>query len=815
MDRTANYSRVNVVRDGKLTEIRSKDIQVGDIVKVNKNERFPADLILISSSEPQGMAYLETSNVDGESNLKIRMSNSHTIHLIDEQALSEFKATVQCELPNERIYNFEGTMNIDQECFSLDQTNILLRGAVLKNTQWIYGVVVYTGHETKIMMNSSETPNKRTKMTRKTDKQCAYVAFGVFFLTFIGAVFNFYYDTQVLPSHWYLNSPELGFVIRRNWTIFAFIRVMLSYLLLLNTLVPISLFVTLEFIKLVMAYMVSQDLELYDEETDSSAVARSSNLMEELGQIQCILTDKTGTLTRNEMILKHLIIEGENYLNCCEPGSKLLDRSQITENIDFFLKILATCHTVMIDYSDPDNPCYQGSSPDELAMVNVASELNYKFSKRSSGSITIDIDGKSIKIDVFAVIEFTSARKRMSIVALFPDDNYYLFCKGADSIILDRLDDSSKNGLAIINSLKGLEDFAKAGLRTLCFAYRKLDKDFALEWLDKWNEALNTVTDRQEKIDSVAQLIESDLCFIGATGVEDRLQDGVSQSIDTLMKANIKIWMLTGDRFETAVSTAFLSNLVQASTIQFHLLSADIDAISKSLDNFLELIDKNPSDSNFALVVNGPVVEIILSDSFLKSPEILKFQKIIKKSRTLLCCRLSPLQKSQITRFAREKLGFITLAIGDGGNDVSMIQAANVGVGISGKEGLQASRSADFSIAQFKFLVKLVLVHGSWSLHRLSRVVMYSIYKNFVLFFTQFWFSYYNSFSAQSLFEPWMYINWNLFFTCWPPTLIGLTDQYVFASELIENPQLYEFGQKNKFVSFKIIARLCFNLLFL
>ena len=391
----------------------------------------------------------------------------------------------------------------------------------------------------------------------------------------------------------------------------------------------------------------------------------------------------------------------------------------------------------------------------------------------------------------------------MSLVALMPDNNYYLFCKGADSIIFDRLTKNTAAAATHKKSLEALEEFAGAGLRTLCFAYRKLDKDFALEWLDKWNSALNTVSNRQSAIDSVAHLIETDLHFIGATGVEDRLQDGVPETIETLIKANIKIWMLTGDRSETAISTAFLSNLLETSTVQLHLLNSDHQVILKSLENFLIVISTSPKESKFALVINGPVIEIILSDQFLKSPDLSNFKRIVKKCRTLLCCRLSPLQKSQITRFVREHLNLVTLAIGDGGNDVSMIQAANVGVGISGKEGLQASRSADFSIAQFKFLVKLILVHVSWSLHRLSRVVLYSIHKNFVLFFTQFWFSYYNSFSAASLYESWMVVNWNLTFTSWPPTIIGLTDQYVFASELVENPQLYEYGQRNNFVSLK------------
>jgi phospholipid-transporting ATPase len=242
MDREANFTKVKVVKDGEIKEIHSKDINVGDIVRVEKEERFPADLIILSSSEPAGIAYLETSNVDGESNLKVRFSNRNTAHLTDETSLSNYKAIVKCEHPNESIYKFEGIISNGKNSFSLDQSNLLLRGAALKNTAWIYGVVVYTGHQTKIMMNSSGTPSKRTKMQKETDKQYIFISAGLFFLTLICAIMNAYYASK-LKSHWYLCPVESG-----NNS-FKFIQIFFSYLLLLNTLVPISLTVTLEFVK--------------------------------------------------------------------------------------------------------------------------------------------------------------------------------------------------------------------------------------------------------------------------------------------------------------------------------------------------------------------------------------------------------------------------------------------------------------------------------------------------------------------------------------------------------------------------------------
>lgn len=752
------------------------------------------------------MAYLETANIDGESNLKIRVPHIRTTHLIDDESIAEFQGTITCEPPNERIYHFEGSLDTGSTCISLEHNNMLLRGATLKNTRWVVGVVVYSGHESKIMMNANETPIKITKMDRKTDKQFFYIAIGLICLTTFCTLGRFYSLFRSDGVHWYLFEETVTEKITiKPWNYYDFLKTFLGFVMLFNTLIPISLSVTLEFIRLILGFLVNYDIEMYDEESDTPATARSSNLMEELGQVECILTDKTGTLTRNEMILKHIVIEGETFLDCNHHNCNLTSAPK-TDKIDLFLKMLASCHTVMIDRTNPDDPVYQGSSPDELAMVSTADRIGYSFKSRSSGTITIKINDQDVQIDVFAVIEFTSARKRMSIVALLPDGNYYLFTKGADNVIFDRLssvhnDSLSSESRVLKESVKALEHFASLGLRTLCFAYRKLDKDFALEWLDNWTDALNTVTDRQVVVDAVANDIETDLIFIGATGVEDRLQDKVPETIRTLMKANIKIWMLTGDRYETALSTAFLSSLIDDSTVQLHLLVDNENVIIESLKNFISIINSGSKGSKFALVLNGPVCEIILSPVFLKTDGKQLLIAVIGKCSTLLCCRLSPLQKALITVFAKEELKFVTLAIGDGGNDVNMIQSANVGVGISGKEGLQASRSADFAIARFSFLVKLVLVHGSWTLHRLSRVVMYSIYKNFVLIFAQIWFCFFNQFSAQSLFEVWMIVNWNLVFTCWPPTVIGLTDQYVLAADLVENPQLYEFGQKNRFVS--------------
>ena len=797
-----------MLKDGRFVKTTWSDVRVGDVVKVDTDQPFPADLILLGSSEPEGLAYIETANLDGESNLKLRQAPGSICEKYkDAASLTGLSGSVKCELPNAKLYNFEGSMIIGNSTISLDHSNLLPRGAMLRNAHWIVGVVAYTGHESRIMMNLSDGLVKTTKFEYQVNKHLVFYVIGYLLIVFTIASFNYYFRHFVNSKHWYLNPLHTK-------DSRSFIDYLLVFTILFSTMIPISLFLTVELVRLFLGYFIASDLEMYDANTDTPAAANSSNLIEELGQIEYILTDKTGTLTRNEMVMKHVIIDGQVYQNCTDDNSSLKtalsDSSTIDSTMDTFLHILASCHTVMIDTAAKErNSRYQASSPDELAMVIAASELGYTFESRSKGALTLAIgeDEQKIQYSICAIIEFTSARKRMSVLVQDAAGKYFLFSKGADNVILERLQqdaDDSLESLKLNNTLKHLEKFASEGLRTLCFAFRELEAEAAVEWLERWNVALNTVNDRQRIIDEVADEIERDLVFIGATGVEDRLQDSVADTIQSLFKANINIWMLTGDRFETAVSAGFLSGLLDTQTKQLLLVVPEYNDIVSSLQFYDNMTGEEGSTATFALVVSGAVFSLIFSDLFSETDKSL-FEKVVKRCRTLICCRLSPIQKAQITDFVRVNLGKIALAIGDGGNDVSMIQAANIGIGISGKEGLQASRSADFSIAQFKYLKRLLLVHGSWAIYRVSRLVIFALYKNILAYVFNFWYSAFNLFSGATLIEGVDLSLWNLLYTSWSPTLIGITDRFVCERELMNNPQLYRFGQRGSFVSFFLI----------
>jgi len=830
-DRSANSSQVHRLTDGKLAKTAWRNLKVGQIVKIFRNEQLPADMVLISSSEPQGMAYLETANIDGESTLKIKIAPPNL------PKTEDLHGSITCETPNDQIYNFAGLLHLPTRApVSLDENCFMQRGAVLKNTKWAYAVIVYTGRETKILCTSHSTPLKRTKMERKTNSQIIVLICTMILLCAL-STFGFLYSQRYeMGDHWYLMwKPVSGVAL-----LVEVVKHFATFFLLYNTVVPVSLSVTLEAVRVILARLIDHDVELYDEQADMPAVARSSNLLEELGMVEYILTDKTGTLTKNDMILKHMIIGAKSYRNCTLQQSDLRKAlAEVTNtHLDMFLFTLCTCHTVIVEEPEADYeyeevltdsaslcstkssidshnfPSYLASSPDELAIVKAAASLGHVFKSRTGSNMTIVINGTERNAEVLAIIEFTSDRKRMSTLIKTDKGKYYLFCKGADSVILPRLCPKNNSSEYINNSMSELEVYAREGLRTLCFAYRELSETQCNDWLSEWHDASSEATQHQVALDTAADKLECNLVLLGATGVEDKLQDGVQDTIACLLKANIRIWMLTGDRMETAVSTGFLSGLLQSKTIQLHLFEKnDLQEIASTLTSFKERIQNAKNDKEFALIVGGSVFSRIIEVKDKAQAKEIRalFIHVSSACCSVVCCRLGPLQKAQITTMIKDKMHKVTLAIGDGGNDVSMIQSANVGVGISGKEGLQASRSADFSIAQFRFLKRLLLVHGSWSVHRLSRVIQYCIFKNIVLYLGQFWYSFVNMYTGQTLYDGMMLINFSIIFTQAPLTIIGITDQFVQAPDLIENPQLYRFGQNERFVSKRRIVALFTN----
>ncbi|CAZ80236.1 unnamed protein product [Tuber melanosporum] len=719
-DKELNRSKARVLVGTSFETQRWINVRVGDIVRVESEEPFPSDLVLMASSEPEGLCYIETANLDGETNLKIKQAIPETANLVSPSELSRLSGRIRSEQPNSSLYTYEATLTIGagggEKELPLSPDQLLLRGATLRNTPWVHGVVVFTGHETKLMRNATATPIKRTAVERQLNVDIIMLVGILLLLSLVSSIGDVIKQATASSTMSYLYLGD-------NNKVRQFFADILTYWVLYSNLVPISLFVTVEIVKYSHAFLINSDLDIYYPDTDTPAVCRTSSLVEELGQIEYIFSDKTGTLTCNMMEFRQCSIAV----------------------IHHFLTLLATCHTVIPERKDnnPNEIRYQAASPDEGALVEGAVQLGYR----------------------------------------------------ADTVIMERL---SKDNPMVEATLQHLEDYATEGLRTLCLAMREIPDEEYRQWSAIYDKAATTINNRGEELDKAAELVEKELYLLGATAIEDRLQDGVPDTIHTLQTAGIKVWVLTGDRQETAINIGMSCKLISEDMNLVIVNEEDMESTRNDLSKKLAAIKAQKSSGAepeaLALIIDGRSLTFALEKDLEKT-----FLDLAVLCKAVICCRVSPLQKALVVKLVKRHLRAILLAIGDGANDVSMIQAAHVGVGISGVEGLQAARSADVAIGQFRFLRKLLLVHGAWSYQRISKVILYSFYKNITLYMTQFWFSFQNGFSGQVIYESWTLSFYNVFFTVLPPLVMGIFDQFISARLLDRYPQLYQLGQKGLF----------------
>ncbi|RZB99428.1 Phospholipid-transporting ATPase 3 isoform C [Glycine soja] len=863
-DMSINNNTIDVLHDQKWESVPWKKLQVGDIVKVKQDAFFPADLLFLASTNADGVCYIETANLDGETNLKIRKALEKTWDYVTPEKASEFKGEIECEQPNNSLYTFTGNLITQKQTLPLSPNQILLRGCSLRNTEYIVGVVIFTGQETKVMMNTMNVPSKRSTLERKLDKLILTLFATLFVMCFIGAVGSAIF---VNKKYFYLHldsSEEGSAQFNPKNRFLVFLLTMFTLITLYSTIIPISLYVSIEMIKFIQStQFINKDLCMYHNETNTPALARTSNLNEELGQVEYIFSDKTGTLTRNLMEFFKCSIGGEVYGNgVTEIERGLAERNgmKIEENrspnavhergFNFddarimrgawrnepnpdvckeFFRCLAICHTVLPEGDEsPEKIRYQAASPDEAALVIAAKHFGFFFYRRTPTMVYVreshvEKMGKvqDVSYEILNVLEFNSTRKRQSVVCRYPDGRLVLYCKGADNVIYERLADGNNNIKKVTR--EHLEQFGSAGLRTLCLAYKELHPDVYESWNEKFIQAKSSLNDREKKLDEVAELIENDLILIGSTAIEDKLQEGVPACIETLQRAGIKIWVLTGDKIETAINIAYACNLINNEMKQF-VISSETDEIREVEDRgdqveiarFIKEVVKRElkkcleeAQSSFqslrgpklALVIDGKCLMYALDPSLR-----VMLLNLSLNCHAVVCCRVSPLQKAQVTSMVKKGAQKITLSIGDGANDVSMIQAAHVGVGISGMEGMQAVMASDFAIAQFRYLADLLLVHGRWSYLRICKVVIYFFYKNLTFTLTQFWFTFQTGFSGQRFYDDWFQSLYNVIFTALPVIIVGLFDKDVSSSLSKKYPQLYMEGIRNVFFKWKVVA---------
>ena len=813
-DKKVNAMKVDHLDGNTFREIEWKDVHVGDVLLIKKNEQIPADIVLLNTSEPQGISYIDTCNLDGETNLKVRQAIHQTQSVLDAVTAAQFQSTIVCDSPNNLLYTFNGYMTINEKNCSLTNDQVILRGCILRNTNWAIGAVVYTGLETKLMMNSSAARSKRSSLERGLNLKLLSVFGFMLFLGLVAASVGVAKEKELINSgkQWYL------FQGKTRSPVSAFFILFFSYILLMNAMIPISLYVTLEIVRVFQALFVNWDAGLYHKETKTPALARTSNLSEDLGQIEYVFSDKTGTLTRNVMEFMKCSIGGQKYgsgvtevayaaakrrgIRCDppDPNGKAFKDKRFYEIlngdppplISHFMWMLSVCHSV-IPEDDPSKPygvAFQASSPDEGALVNAAADFGYIFKARGPGYAIVNHKGKDIKVEILNIIEFTSERKRSSVIIRHPEtEEIIMYTKGADDCIIERLSPDAEFRAVTTQHMR---DFAADGLRTLCCAYKVIDESYYTTWAQRYEEATCLIEGREQAVYEVADEIERDFHLLGATAIEDKLQIGVPDAIEALLTAGINVWIITGDKRETAINIGFACSLLSPDMTLIILDTNDPVEVQNIINQGLGKPGK------LALVASGASLYYAM-----ESDNEDNFFALAAKCQSVICCRVSPLQKAKIVELVSKKTGKLTLALGDGANDVGMILKADIGVGISGQEGRQAVLASDYAFGQFRFLKRLLLYHGRLNLMRNVELINYSFYKNMVYTLNQFIFGFFCNFTAKTLFDGYLYAIFNVIFTSCPPVVYAGMERDISERRLMAFPELYKWdGRRQWMVSY-------------
>ncbi|XP_064433636.1 probable phospholipid-transporting ATPase IIB isoform X7 [Mirounga angustirostris] len=846
------YSKLTV--RGKV-QVKSSDIQVGDLIIVEKNQRIPSDMVFLRTSEKAGSCFIRTDQLDGETDWKLKVAVSCTQRLPALGDLFSISAYVYAQKPQLDIHSFEGTFTREDcdppihESLSIENT---LWASTIVASGTVIGVVIYTGKETRSVMNTSNPKNKVGLLDLELNQLTkalfvALVALSVVMVTLQGFV-----------GPWYRN--------------------LFRFLLLFSYIIPISLRVNLDMGKAAYGWMIMKD------ESIPGTVVRTSTIPEGLGRLVYLLTDKTGTLTQNEMVFKRLHLGTVSYgadtmdeiqSHLRNPYSQQMQsqasgnaasstppkkaqssapkvRKSVSSRVHDAVKAIALCHNVTpvyepragvtaeAEYAEADqdfsdgNRTYQAASPDEVALVQWTESVGLTLVSRDLASMQLRTpSGQILTYCILQMFPFTSESKRMGVIIrvdlplAFPRACAWLadestaeitfYMKGADVAMS-----------SIVQYNDWLEEecgnMAREGLRTLVVAKRALTEEQYQDFESRYSQAKLSIHDRALKVAAVVESLEREMELLCLTGVEDQLQADVRPTLEMLRNAGIKIWMLTGDKLETATCIAKSSHLVSR-TQDIHVFRP----VTSRGEAHLEL-NAFRRKHDCALVISGDSLEVCLRYYERELVEL------ACQGPAVLCYRCSPTQKARIVKLLQPRAGGRTCAIGecariptgvgpllwkrgqdgvpmsvsspisgppgDGGNDVSMIQAADCGIGIEGKEGRQASLAADFSITQFKHIGRLLMVHGRSSYKRSAALGQFVMHRGLIISTMQAVFSSVFYFASVPLYQGFLMVGYATLYTMFPVFSLVL-DQDVKPEMAMLYPELYKDLTKGRSLSFK------------
>ncbi|KAF2652438.1 phospholipid-translocating P-type ATPase-like protein [Lophiostoma macrostomum CBS 122681] len=842
----------------------SRSLKVGDVVKLGKDQRVPADMVILKSysqdSTPpvsaksgagdnsptlvdgetnapdvpfdnpaknnssagagaSGEAFIRTDQLDGETDWKLRLTSPLTQNLNvgeytrlrviagkPDKKVNEFYGTVELQPKRQRNYDpheEEESSTAQEQSAPLSIDNTVWANTVLASSCNVLAVVVYTGPQTRQALSTSPSRSKTGLLEYEINALTKFLCVFTLTLSFV-----------------LVAMAKFRVIEGREWYVSMF-----RFLILFSTIVPVGLRVNLDMGKTVYAWFIEHDQSI------AGTVVRTSTIPEDLGRIEYLLSDKTGTLTQNEMEMKKIHVgtvsyageamdEVSSYVRQCfstpageapslfTPSSAYVapstsatrTRREIGSRVRDVVLALALCHNVTPTTEEENGEmvtAYQASSPDEIAIVRWTEMVGLKLFQRDRESMTLqscETGNVVVRVRILNVFPFTSEGKRMGIVVKFyhgpqsspsdEDGEIWFYQKGADTVMTtivaanDWLDEETAN-------------MAREGLRTLVVGRKKLSAQTYQDFSTKHAQASLALHNRDNALaDVVKEYLEHDLELLGVTGVEDKLQKDVKPSLELLRNAGIKIWMLTGDKVETARCVAVSSKLVSRGQY-VHTISK-----MKRKDLAHDSLDFLRGKTDACLLIDGESLALMLThyrEQFISIAVLLP---------AVVACRCSPTQKADVAKLIREYTKKRVCCIGDGGNDVSMIQAADVGVGIVGKEGRQASLAADFSIEQFCYLVKLLVWHGRNSYKRSAKLSQFVIHRGLIISICQTVYSIASSLEPKALYRDWLLVGYSTVYTMAPVFSLVL-DRDVDESVANLYPELYAELKSGRSLSYK------------
>lgn len=1097
-DNKRNNCQYSTLTSSGFKKQSAGSLRVGQIIKVLDGEMFPADILFLASAFDKGHAFIDKANLNGETTLEVvtsiqatreffvplddpraapppppdadapdddddddqavmlrapsemapdmRIPDEEEIYegVEDLQKLLQISGVCKYEGPNKKFDSFHGQMKIGNgSYFTVEKKCLLMRETNLRNTPYVYGLIVYTGNDTKIQRSNLESGKPRRKVSAIVSK-VNKLLIGMLILQSVLCAAG-----AALATIWQTNNGEgavyLGLGISNTSAVESGAFAFFSWMILLSQIVPISLIVSMEMVKFAQGKFIQWDVNMYHGVINRRTKVNNSTIHEDLGLIDYVFSDKTGTLTQNKMEFRHALLDCGEFgskdteiakavraraeeleaktnkfgkkpevvkdfswtekngalktaadpgakKDCCQscccgcwwgkkpsreeeddehhravpPANEFTDEERLhllqalwgskkektpnalqpaqKEMLQRYLLHMALSNTVK-PYYDGDELKFQAESAEELAMVKFAQSCGY--TKKGQNPTVVEImpyaiteEGHPVPMpdkaetrtyNHIATCSFSSRRARVTLiyqqVAGFPNakakqNPIHVMLKGSDTVVLpllhkpdsaDQKEYDKKNN-ELHDEISGL---AANGLRVLVLGWAELPTSW---WNQERKEGYSrvihadgdSIEDEQFEEDFFEDLENSaSIEYLGCMGLEDQLQRLVPECIADFLAAGIKVWMITGDKLETAKNIGLACNLVDSDMLpaayhpgehpgklmesakrarlmeitgQWAEIGADSEATNRMFDlfdcdhsgtlsqdelrycfealdlhvdmrqvshivgndgscsreQFIDLFaqkslsplsiienDVDQAIQRFAkipdhdiypisLLVNRtafqtlfPGKDIVYKGTQLKKLKVIrdKFFLLASVSKSVIFARAQPAMKKRMVTEIMERIPKARcLAVGDGANDTDMIQAAHIGVGISGIEGTAAMTASDYAIGTFRMLHTLIFVHGYWSYHRVSNLILYIFYKATLLAGVNFYYGFYSGFSGQQFYNDPLYLLYNVVFTSLPVIFTSVLDQPLPANTLENNPNIFKSAKRTRFTVLSFVG---------